>query len=70
MKTPKVVMIIECRSCGGSYFGGDTKVILIPGTESELPDELSIIVRKLAKCQSCKVREDRTYGSKRRRLER
>ena len=70
MKAPKTLSLIECRGCGGSYFAGDTKLILNPGTESELPDEISFVVRKIAKCQSCKQRDDRTLGGQRKRFER
>lgn len=63
-------MLIECRACGGSYYGGDSKLILNPGTETDLPDELSFVIRKIAKCTSCKQREDRTHGGHKKRFER
>lgn len=64
MKTPKTLTLIECRTCNGSYFANDKKLVLYPGTVSELPDEVSIIVRKVAKCFSCKTNENRTNGIK------
>lgn len=70
MKTPKTLVLIECRNCNGSYYGGDTKLILNPCTESELPDEISFVIRKIAKCVSCKQREDRTHGGSKKRFER
>jgi hypothetical protein len=70
MKSPKTLVLIECRGCGGSYYGGDAKLILNPGTESELPDEISFVIRKIAKCVSCKQIEDRTLGGQRKRFER
>ena len=66
MRTPKTIVLIECRRCGGSYYGGEQKVILMPGNEHELPDEVAIIVRKIANCASCKEQESRTRGQKRR----
>lgn len=70
MKIPKTLTLIECRRCRGSYYGGDQRLTLHPGTEKELPDELSIMVRKVALCTSCKEREDRTPGGKRKKFER
>lgn len=70
MRTPKTLFLIECRTCGGSYFGGDTKVTLNPGTPELLPDEVSITVRKVSRCLSCKAREDRTRGGMRKRYDR
>lgn len=70
MKTPKTVILIECRKCGGSYFGGDQKIVLSPGSEKELPDEIAIIVRKIAICMSCKQYEDRTRGGQKTRFSR
>lgn len=70
MRTVKTLVLIECRCCGGSYFGGDQKLILNPGTENQLPDEMAIIARKVARCLSCKEKEDRTHGGKRKRFER
>lgn len=70
MKTPKTLVLIECRSCTGTYFAGEAKVTLHPGTEDELPDEVAVIVRKVGKCLSCKQREDRTRGGQKKRFER
>lgn len=70
MKTPKTLTLIECRRCGGTYYSGEQKLTLYPGTESELPDEVAVIVRKVARCTSCKQAEDRTRGGKRKRFER
>ena len=70
MKTPKTLVLIECRCCNGTYFAGDQKLTLHPGNENELPDEVAIIVRKVGKCLSCKEREDRTRGGKKQRYER
>lgn len=70
MKTPKTVALIECRRCGGTYYGGGQKVTLLPGDEHELPDEVAVLVRKVAACTSCKAREDRTRGGQRKRFER
>lgn len=70
MRMPKTLSMIECRTCRGTMYGGSEKLILKPGTATELPDELSIIVRKVARCVSCKQREDRTAGGKRKRFER
>ena len=70
MRTPKTIDLIECRKCGGSYFSGKQRVTLLPGNESELPDEIYVIVRKVAACTSCKQREDRTSGGRRKRFER
>jgi hypothetical protein len=70
MKTPKTLKLIECRKCHGSYYGGTERMSLHPGNEKELPDELAIIVRKVSLCQSCKEREDRTVGGKRKKFER
>ena len=70
MRTPKTIDIIECRRCGGSYFAGRTRLTLMPGNENELPDELYMIVRKIAQCQSCKERLDRTSGGRRTKFER
>ena len=70
MRTPKTVVLIECRMCGGCYFGGDQKLILSPATENDLPDEVAILVRKVSRCLSCKQREDRTHGGQKRRFER
>lgn len=66
MRTPKTVVLIECRTCGGSYYGGEQKVILNPGNEFELPDEVAIIVRKIGRCASCSQQENRTRGQKKR----
>ena len=66
----KTLVLIECRLCGGSYYGGDQKLVLRPGTETELPDELNIVVKKIAKCVSCKQANDRTFGGRRQRFER
>jgi len=70
MRMPKTVSLIECRLCGGSYFGGDKKITLHPGDEDKLPDEISILVRKVARCTSCKQLEDRTKGGRRKKFER
>lgn len=70
MKPPKTVVLIECRRCNGCYFGGDSKVTLSPATEHDLPDEVSILVRKVGTCLSCKQHEDRTRGGQRKRFER
>ncbi len=70
MKTPKTLVLIECRHCGGSYYGGDSKLVLNPSTESDLPDEIAFVIRKISKCMSCKQREDRTYGGRKQRFER
>ena len=67
MTTPKTIIIIECRRCRGQFFGNDTRLSLSPGDEHNLPDELAIAVRKVAKCTSCKMNEDRTMGSTGRR---
>lgn len=70
MKTPKTVELIECRKCSGSYFGGKVRVTLMPGNENELPDEIYMMVRKIARCQSCKEQENRTAGGRRKKFER
>lgn len=70
MKTPKTLTLIECRRCRGTYFSGEQRLTLYPGTEKELPDEVAVIVRKVSRCTSCKQMEDRTLGGKRKRLER
>lgn len=70
MKTPKTVKLIECRKCSGTYYAGDQKVTLSPGDETELPDEISIMVRKIGACTSCQERENRTNGGQRKRFER
>jgi hypothetical protein len=70
MKTPKTISIIECRRCGGSYYGGETKVVLNPGTEDELPDELYILVRKIGRCIGCKEGAPRTRAGRRTKFER
>ena len=70
MRTPKTLVLIECRLCHGSYYGGENNLMLRAGSEKELPDEVSIVVRKVARCTSCKEVADRTYGSKRKRFER
>ena len=70
MKTPKTIELIECRKCGGQYFGGKNRVTLIPGNENELPDEVYVIVRKVPKCISCKQKDDRTQGGRRKKFER
>lgn len=69
MKTPKTLTLIECRFCGGSYYAGETKLVLAPATELESADELYIIVRKIPKCQSCKQRADRTRGGQKHKFE-
>lgn len=70
MKTPKTITFIECRKCNGQYFGGSVRVTLMPGNENELPDEIYVISRKVAACASCKERENRTKGGKRKKFER
>lgn len=60
----KTLLLIECRHCGGSYYAGEQKLILNPGTTTELPDELNIVVRKVPRCLTCKQQADRTIGSK------
>jgi len=70
MKTPKTIMVISCRSCGGEYYGNDERITLHPGDESALPDELTIIVKKIARCTGCKLIEERTKGGKRKRIQR
>jgi len=70
MKTPKTVVLIECRTCNGCYYGGDQNITLHAGDERTLPDEISVVSRRVSKCQSCKEREDRTYGGKRKKFER
>jgi ribosomal protein L44E len=70
MKTPKTIELIECRKCSGQYFSGSVRVTLLPGNENELPDEVYVIVRKVAACASCKEREDRTQGGRRKKFER
>lgn len=70
MKTPKTISIIACRRCGGEYFAGERRITLHPGTESELPDELEIVLRKVPKCTSCQQAENRTAGGTRRRFNR
>lgn len=70
MKEPKVLKIIECRRCGGSFVANDKKITLDPGSHTELPDELSILVRKVQRCLSCKQLEDRTLGGKRKKFTR
>ena len=70
MGTPKTLKLIECRRCNGTYFVGDQKLTLSPGNETELPDEVAVIVRKVAQCISCKQHEDRTRGGQRKRFER
>ncbi len=68
MKTPKTISITACKKCGGEFFAGTTKVVLHPGNETTLPDELTIVVRKVSRCTGCMVAEDRTKGSKNRRV--
>ena len=70
MKIPKTLEVINCKTCGGEYFGNDTKLILNPGNENELPDEITVILRKIRACQGCKVREGRTKGGRNKRFER
>lgn len=68
MRETKTIVLIECRLCNGCYFGGDTKVILHPGDEKELPDEIYIMTKKVARCQSCIENEDRTRGGNRKKF--
>ena len=70
MKTPKTIELIECRKCRGSYFSGSVRVTLMPGNENELPDEIYVIVRKVATCVSCKQHDNRTQGGRRKKFER
>lgn len=70
MRTPKTLDIIACRKCGGEYYAGKQRVTIHPGTEDELPDEIYIMVRRVAACTSCKQKEDRTRGGRRQRFER
>lgn len=70
MKTPKTILIIECRTCNGNFFADDKKIVLHPGNESELPDELYIVTRKVSRCTSCKQNENRTRGGRKKRFER
>ncbi len=70
MKTPKTIELIECRKCGGSYYGGKIRITLRPGDEKELPDELVFAVRKIGQCTSCKERDPRTKGGRRLKFER
>jgi Zn finger protein HypA/HybF involved in hydrogenase expression len=69
MKTPKTLFVIECRKCGGSYFGDDKKLVLNPGSEHEQPDEISFTIRKVAKCPTCKEHDDRTKNGSGRRYD-
>ena len=69
MKTPKTIVLIECGTCRGCYYGGDTKVSLHPGSEREQPDEVCIITRKVSRCPTCKEGYDRTSGGPRKRYE-
>ena len=64
MQDPKVLKIISCRKCNGEYYGGEHILTLKPGTIDKLPDEISVIVRKIPACQGCKEQVDRTRGSK------
>ena len=64
MKTPKTLFLIECRACKGSYYGGDTKLVLHPGNENEQPDEISFVIRKVSKCSTCKQLSERQRGHK------
>ena len=67
---PKTIPIIECRNCNGSYYAGTQKLVLNPGSENELPDELYFSIRKIGLCMGCKERENRTKGGSHKRLER
>ena len=69
MKTPKTIVLIECGNCKGCHYGGDAKLVLNPGNETEQPDEIYIITRKVARCQTCKEGDDRTKGGRRSRYE-
>jgi hypothetical protein len=66
MDEPKNLIIIRCRTCNGEYYGNATRMTLHPGTEDNLADEISITVRKVAKCLGCKERIDRTRGGMKR----
>ena len=66
----KTLSIIECRCCGGSFFNGEARLTLMPGNEDGLPDEISVLVRKIARCTGCKEREDRTRGGRKKKYER
>jgi hypothetical protein len=70
MTTPKTLILIECRNCNGTYYGGEQRLTLYPGSEEQLPDEVAVLVRKVPRCTSCKQVEDRTKGGQRKRYER
>lgn len=67
-KDPKTLLIIECKTCGAEYFGNDERLTLHPGDENELPDTLTVIVKRVGRCSVCKVKEDRTKGGKKKRV--
>lgn len=65
MKTPKTLFLVECRNCNGCYYGGNVKLVIYPGSETEEPDEIAITVRKVSRCKTCKEDNERTRSSKR-----
>lgn len=66
-KEPKTLLVIECKMCGAEYFGNEERLTLHPGDENELPDTLTIIPKRIARCSVCKARTDRTKGGNKKR---
>ena len=62
------IKIIECKSCGGQYYGGETDIKLKAGNERITPTELYFTKLKVAKCLVCSQGQDRTKAGHKKRL--
>ncbi len=65
---PKELVVMECRKCGGSYYGGTAKLVLNPGTKDNLPDEICFIIKRIARCTFCQQQGDRSRGGRNRKF--
>lgn len=61
----KTLVVIKCKRCHASYYGGLQKLSLSPGSSSELPDELSVIERKVSHCTYCEIQLRRSDNGRR-----
>lgn len=57
----KTLTVIECRTCGASYYSGTKRISIEP------LEDLELIVRSTNHCEQCKLQEDRSSGAKNKR---
>jgi len=62
------IKLIECKTCGGNYYGGEKDVKLIAGNERTEPTEVYFTKLKVSKCSRCQQAADRTKAARKKKL--